>query len=137
MPRTGAATSSCRDRSTTWRPAFRPKTGPATHWCSPSTSLTRRRPPKANALALLNQLCALPIESVAPALAGPITRDLILQERRFELTGEAKRRQDLIRHGKYTLAWGYKPASAAFRMLLPIPQNQMDANPLLTQNPGY
>ena len=90
-----------------------------------------------NALALLNQLRARPKETVAPALAGPITHDLILQERRFELTGEAKRRQDLIRHGKYTLPWGYKPASAAFRMLLPIPQTQLDANPLLKQNPGY
>ena len=89
------------------------------------------------ALALLNQLRARPKQTVAPALAGPIARDLILQERRFELTGEAKRRQDLIRHGKYTLPWGYKPASAAFRMLLPIPQTQLDANPLLKQNPGY
>jgi len=85
----------------------------------------------------VNQLRARPKETVAPALAGPITRDLILQERRFELTGEAKRRQDLIRHGKYTQAWGYKPASAAFRVLLPIPQKQLDANPMLTQNPGY
>ena len=100
-------------------------------------ALNELTPGDPTALALVNQLRARPKETVAPALAGPITRDLILQERRFELTGEAKRRQDLIRHGKYTQAWGYKPASAAFRVLLPIPQKQLDANPMLTQNPGY
>jgi hypothetical protein len=89
------------------------------------------------ALALLNQLRARPLETVAPALAGPVTRDMILQERRFELTGEAKRRQDLIRNGKYTLAWGFKPASDVRNILMPIPQTQLDANPLLTQNTGY
>ena len=73
----------------------------------------------------------------APALAGPLTQDMILRERLFELTGEAKRRQDLIRHGKFTAAWTFKPASAVHKILMPIPQNQIDANPQLTQNPGY
>jgi len=89
------------------------------------------------ALALLNQLRARPQETVAPALTGPVTQDMILQERRFELTGEAKRRQDLIRFGRYTLAWGFKPASNARNIVMPIPQQQLDANPLLTQNTGY
>jgi hypothetical protein len=89
------------------------------------------------ALALLNQLRARPQETVATALTGPVTRDMILEERRFELTGEAKRRQDLIRNGKYTLAWGFKPASNVRNILMPIPQRQIDANPLLTQNTGY
>jgi hypothetical protein len=62
---------------------------------------------------------------------------MILQERLFELTGEAKRRQDLIRHGKFTAAYGFKPATAAHKILMPIPQSQIDANPQLTQNPGY
>jgi hypothetical protein len=89
------------------------------------------------ALVLLNQLRARPMETVAPALAGTVTRDMILNERRFELTGEAKRRQDLIRYGRYTLAWGFKPASDPRSILMPIPQTQLDANPLLTQNNGY
>jgi hypothetical protein len=62
---------------------------------------------------------------------------LIRNERLFELAFEAKRRQDLIRYGKYGDAWGFKPASAAHRVLLPIPQSQRDANRLLTQNAGY
>ncbi len=61
----------------------------------------------------------------------------VLRERLFELTGEAKRRQDLIRHGKYTQAWQFKLAGADHLVLMPIPQTQIDANPLLKQNDGY
>ena len=85
----------------------------------------------------LTQLVPLRARVNAPPLVGPLTQDMILRERLFELTGEAKRRQDLIRHGKFTAAWSFKPASAAHKILMPIPQNQIDANPQLTQNPGY
>ncbi len=37
----------------------------------------------------------------------------------------------------YTMAWQFKPATDPFRILMPIPQTQLDTNPLLTQNPGY
>ena len=87
------------------------------------------------ALTLLNQLRARVFEPDEPL--GAVTRDAILQERLFELTGEAKRRQDLVRHGKYTAAWTFKPATAAHKILMPIPQSQRDANPMLSQNPGY
>ena len=66
-----------------------------------------------------------------------VTPDIILQERLFELTAEAKRRQDLIRFGKYTLAFAFKLQREPYRILMPIPQTQIGANPLLTQNPGY
>lgn len=66
-----------------------------------------------------------------------IDRDAILEERLFELTFELKRRQDLIRHGKYTQQWAFKGAGQPHLILMPIPQSQIDANPLLTQNPGY
>ena len=89
----------------------------------------------AGALLLLNTLRARVFEPDEPLVL--VDRDVILRERLFELTGEAKRRQDLIRHGKYTAAWQFKPASAAHKILMPIPQNQIDANPMLTQNPGY
>jgi hypothetical protein len=64
-------------------------------------------------------------------------RTNILRERLFELSGEAKRRMDLIRHGRYTAAWQYKPARPDHVILMPIPQTQRDANTLLDQNPGY
>ena len=89
----------------------------------------------AGALVLLNQLRARVFEPDEPLLA--VDRDVILRERLFELTGEAKRRQDLIRHGKYTAAWSFKPATQAHKILMPIPQSQRDANPMLSQNPGY
>jgi len=77
-------------------------------------------------------------------LAGPITRDVILKERLFELFGEEKRRQDLIRFGQYTNRsdaasgiTGGKQASTDAYVLFAIPQTQLDANPNLVQNPGY
>ena len=67
-----------------------------------------------------------------------VTTDVILRERLFELNSEGKRRQDLIRHGKFTLAWEFKAGPTPDnRVLMPIPQTQIDANALITQNPGY
>jgi starch-binding outer membrane protein, SusD/RagB family len=101
-------------------------------------ALNEQSPGSGAALALLNQLRARPAETVAPALVGPIDRDMILRERLFELTAEAKRRQDLIRHGRFIQVWEHKDVEALPRaILMPIPQAQLDANPMLTQNPGY
>lgn len=87
------------------------------------------------ALTLLNALRARVFNPPKPL--GAVDRNVILKERLFELAVEGKRRQDLIRYGQYTKAWGFKDAGATFRILMPIPQTQMDANPLLTQNAGY
>jgi len=107
-------------------------------------ALNEVTPGSAAALALLNQLRNRNGHPVAAALAGPITRAIILNERLFELFGENKRRQDLIRFGQYTGRTdaasgivGGKTASADYYVLFPIPQSQIDANPNLTQNPGY
>lgn len=64
-------------------------------------------------------------------------RDRLLKERLLELIYEAKRRQDLVRFGRYDDPTQYKAQSQPFRVLFPIPQVQRDANPNLTQNPGY
>lgn len=94
----------------------------------------------AGALALVNTVRARVFSPPKP-LAGPYTqaqfRDVILSERLFELTAEGKRRQDLIRMGRYSLPWGYKAASPPYKVLMPIPQTQIDTNPLLKQNAGY
>ena len=86
-------------------------------------------------LGLLNTLRARVFEPDEPLAA--VDRNVILRERLFELTTEAKRRQDLIRHGRFTAAWRFKQAGAPHLVLMPIPQPQLDANPLLAQNPGY
>jgi len=103
-------------------------------------ALNEQTPGSATALGLLNTNRARVFTPPKPLLT--IDRPTILNERRFEFAGEAKRRQDLIRHGKYT-TWvetsknGKLTATETFRILLPIPQSQLDANPLLVQNPGY
>ena len=69
-----------------------------------------------------------------------IHKDLnaMLDERGRELYWESSRRQDLIRFGKYLLAWQEKPADAGTKNLLfPIPSSQLAVNPNLEQNPGY
>jgi hypothetical protein len=106
-------------------------------------ALNEITPGDATALLLLNQVRARVFEPDKP-LVGPVTRDIILNERLFELTAEAKRRQDLIRHGKYLNRWSTvmlngktDKTGEPYRVLMPIPQTQLDANPLLCQNPGY
>jgi starch-binding outer membrane protein, SusD/RagB family len=65
-------------------------------------------------------------------------RDTILQERLFEFTAEGKRRQDLVRANKYTQGtWYAKTDNKPYKVLFPIPQIQIDNNPMLKQNPGY
>ena len=80
------------------------------------------------------------IDNTAPGELEDVwgtTRAALLDERLFELMDEAKRRADLIRHGLWTSEWYEKPAREGYRILMPIPQTQLDANPLLVQNPGY
>jgi len=43
----------------------------------------------------------------------------------------------MIRAGTYVNARRFTTASAPYQILVPIPQTQIAANPLLTQNPGY
>src|SRR5881296_995276 len=106
-------------------------------------ALNEQTPGSATALGLLNALRAR-TDPVNTPLAGPITRDMILRERLFELFAESKRRQDLIRFGQYAgrtdaasgLAGG-KVGRPDYYVLMPIPQTQINANPLLAQNSGY
>ncbi len=84
----------------------------------------------------------------APTLTS-VDRATILRERLLELASEAKRRQDLIRADEsisfgtsgggnlWTRGWEFKTASEPFRVVYPIPQPQLNANPALIQNPGY
>ena len=94
------------------------------------------------ATALVDSLRARRDTVAAPLVT--VNRAVILRERLFELLGEGKRRQDLIRFGAYTtrvddpsLVGGKSAPAADYYVLAPIPQTQIDANPLLCQNPGY
>ena len=72
---------------------------------------------------------------VAPLTA--VTADAILAERGREFAWEGWRRNDLIRFGKFSVERKFMKVTDKTRELFPIPQPRRDANPLLTQNPGY
>jgi starch-binding outer membrane protein, SusD/RagB family len=94
----------------------------------------------AQAIPLVNTVRArafTPPKPLATTLTQAQLRQAIVNERLFEFGGEAKRRTDLIRAGTYTDARQFKSAQAAYKVLFPIPQTQIQTNPLLTQNPGY
>lgn len=94
----------------------------------------------AAAIGIVNQIRARafsPAKPLATNLSQAQVREAIFNERLFEFIGEAKRRQDMIRAGTYTNARLFKQASSPYRILMPIPQNQIETNPLLKQNPGY
>ena len=94
----------------------------------------------AAAIADINLLRARVFSPAKPttAVTQAQLRDAILNERLFEMTAEGKRRQDLIRAGKFTSGtWYAKTTNTPFRVLFPIPQTQIETNPLLVQNPGY
>ena len=87
-----------------------------------------------------------PPSPIAAGLSAAQVRDAILNERLFELAGEAKRRNDLIRYGRFTaarrscqqnIAACNNPARPDYVILMPIPLTQMQNNTLLVQNPGY
>lgn len=75
-----------------------------------------------------------------------IDLDFILDERSRELYWEGHRRTDLIRFGQFsdgTYVWPWKGgvkdgvATPGYLDRFPIPSTDINANPNLTQNPGY
>ena len=95
-----------------------------------------------NAGAALTQVNLVRARAFSPpkplaGLSGASLRAAILNERLFELAAEAKRRQDLIRFGRFTEARRFKALREPYRVLFPIPATQIQSNPKLTQNAGY
>ncbi len=68
-------------------------------------------------------------------------RELIIHERRMELAFEGHRWFDMIRinNGEYALEFlkSIGKTVTKERLLLPIPQTELDSNSAMTQNPGY
>jgi hypothetical protein len=109
-------------------------------------ALWRQNAADATALSLVNQIRAragvdpyadLTDWPTSPTPDNTIYQSKILSERGREMFAELVRRQDLIRFGKFGEKWWEKDASAASKQLFPIPISQINANPNLTQNPGY
>ncbi len=65
-------------------------------------------------------------------------RDLILKERGWEFFSEGKRREDLIRHGKFLeYAADRGLNTSPEQVYFPYPLSEVDANPALDQRDGY
>jgi hypothetical protein len=85
------------------------------------------------ALALVNELRA----ARGAAALSSIDEAGMLDERGRELYWEGHRRTDQVRFGTFLNAWSEKLQSPPSRVLFPIPQQAIDSNPNLVQNPGY
>src|SRR2546423_2371506 len=112
----------------------------------------------AQAIIDLNTVRARAFSPAKPttAVTQAQVREAIYQERLFELMMESKRRQDLSRAGalpcgtanRHLVPWSFKyddktvppephVPRPAYKILFPIPQTQIETNPMLKQNPGY
>lgn len=87
----------------------------------------------AGALATVNDLRA---KRGASALTS-LDLNGMLDERGREMYWEGVRRIDQVRFGTFDDTWSYKTNTDATRVLYPIPQQALDSNPNLKQNPGY
>jgi starch-binding outer membrane protein, SusD/RagB family len=78
---------------------------------------------------------------VPAGMSQATMRDYILHERLMELGLEQSRWLDLARHDMLSPALSTNDveftAFPAFKVLLPIPQNEIDLNPNMHQNPGW
>lgn len=82
------------------------------------------------------------LADVPTTLNQETMREKIIHERRMELAFEGHRWFDMIRinNGNYAIEFLKsigKNQVTKERLLLPIPQTEMDSNNLMTQNPGY
>lgn len=81
----------------------------------------------------LNDLNQLRTRAVSTPIAGPVTKSIILNERILELAFEGFAIHDVIRTQGSVDGFAFDAPELRF----PIPQSEMDTNPLMTQNPGY
>ena len=99
--------------------------------------------PTAEAYTALNKVRTRAGLTALSGLTYQTFKEAVWLERRLELTFENSRRFDLVRTGRLVEAvkaensFGRNAVIQPFHALLPIPQNDMDVNPKLVQNPGY
>lgn len=107
-----------------------------------SEALNELNGPNQESVDLLNEIrrrAEVPEYSLSDFSSKEMMRDYLLEERGWEFVAEGMRRVDLIRHGKLisnAVARGATNAKEHMN-LFPIPLNEIEANPALTQNPGY
>ncbi|WEK37446.1 MAG: RagB/SusD family nutrient uptake outer membrane protein [Candidatus Pseudobacter hemicellulosilyticus] len=98
--------------------------------------------PTQDALDLINQVrerANLDDLTLADATSKDLLRDLILRERGWEFYSEGKRREDLLRQGKFISGAKARGIAAVAdkHVVYPIPQAEIDANKACIQTDGY
>lgn len=91
---------------------------------------------KGNAAGALTMMNALRANRGASTLTS-VTEANILDERGRELYWEGIRRTDQVRFGTFDDVWQEKTSTNSNRVIFPVPQQALDSNPNLVQNPGY
>lgn len=81
----------------------------------------------------LDEINLLRERSMATPLIGPLTEDIIFNERQLELAFEGHLIHDYKRTQRSVGTLPYNSDALVF----PIPQDEMDTNSLMEQNPGY
>ena len=111
-----------------------------------SEALNELNGPNQQSVDLINQIRgrafnndATKLKTLADFPSKEALNEWILKERGWELYFEGHRRMDLIRHSKFLQKAQERGVTEATdkRLLFPIPQSELDANPGLVQNPGY
>lgn len=104
-------------------------------------ALNEQAPDNADAYKAINRIRhRAGLDDLPPGLSQADFRDSILKERRLELAFEGHRRYDLLRTGRLVETIKKQNPDIkiqSFQTLFPIPQDERDANLLLTQNQGY
>ncbi len=108
---------------------------------SRAEALNELQGPNQESIDLINQVrdrAGLPNITLSDYLTKESLRDHILAERGWEFYSEGKRREDLLRMGKFiSNAQARGKNAKPFQKLFPIPQQAMDSNPKLVQTSGY
>ena len=109
---------------------------------SRAEALNELNGPNQESIDLINQVkerAGAPLLELSNFPDKASLNEAILQEREWEFWGEAKGRQDQIRHGVFiskALARG-KENAKPYHVRFPIPLDEINANPAIEQNEGY
>lgn len=89
--------------------------------------------------ASVRELTAEQLDAVTTVDGVPVRYGEFLNELGREFTGEAMRREQLLRWGIYTSGtwWGHTPKNQKYLEVFPIPASERTTNPNLEQNEGY
>lgn len=104
-------------------------------------ALNEQNGPSQESVGLVNQIrsrAGIPAYTLAAVGSKDNFRDLILKERGWEFYSEGKRREDLIRQGKFLSYAQQRGLSVSDKhVYFPYPLTEVDANPALDQREGY